>query len=114
MTEASPRFRGIFFEVYEALPRQGPGNHTSTARALSFCSDLPPSSAVLDLGCGIRVQTLHLAELTAGTIVAIDNHAPSIERLKTTLAERGYSKRVHAVVGDMAHPEQPLDSFDLI
>jgi cyclopropane fatty-acyl-phospholipid synthase-like methyltransferase len=114
MAEASPCFREIFFEVYEDLPRQGPGNRASTARALSFCSDLPPSPAVLDLGCGIGAQTLHLAELTAGTIVAIDNHAPSIERLEATLAERGLSKRVHAVEGDMAHPEQPLDSIDLI
>ncbi len=34
MTEADPRFWTIFFEVYESLPRQGPGNHTCEVRGL--------------------------------------------------------------------------------
>lgn len=114
MNEPSPRFWKIFFEVYEALPRQGPGNRTSAARALSFCGDLPPSPKVLDLGCGVGGQTLQLAELTSGSIVAIDSHAPNIERLKAAVAEHGLSQQVYAMVGDMAHPEQPLESFDLI
>lgn len=41
---------------------------------------------IIDLGCGVGGQTLHLADLTAGTIVAVDSHAPSIERLSATLA----------------------------
>jgi SAM-dependent methyltransferase len=69
---------------------------------------------VLDLGCGVGGQTLHLAELTAGSIVAIDSHAPSIERLQAAVAERGLSGRISAVVGDMARPGQPAGSFDLV
>lgn len=46
--------------------------------------------------------------------MAIDSHAPSIERLKATVAERGLSERVTALVGDMAQPEQASGSFDLI
>jgi SAM-dependent methyltransferase len=114
MSEMGPRFRKIFFEVFEALPRQGPGNRASAAKALSLCGDLPPAPAVLDVGCGSGAQTLYLAELTSGTIVAIDRHAPSIERLNATLAARGLLQRVTAQVGDMAHLEQPLESFDLI
>ena len=110
----APTDNRIFFEVYEALPRQGPGNRACAARALSLCRELPASPAILDLGCGVGAQTLHLAELTTGSIVAIDSHAPSIERLKGTLAERGLSQRVQAVVGDMADPGQPPESFDLI
>ncbi len=112
--DASPFFWKIFFEVYEALPRQGPGNLAGAARALDLCGDLPPAPAVLDLGCGVGAQTLYLAELTSGTITAIDSHAPFIERLKKTLAARGLSQRVQARVGDMAHPGQPPESFDLI
>ena len=33
MPEYTPRFREVFFDVYEALPRQGPGNRASAARA---------------------------------------------------------------------------------
>ena len=96
------------------MPRQGPGNLAGAARALDLCGDLPPAPAVLDLGCGVGAQTLYLAELTSGTITAIDSHAPFIERLKKTLAARGLSQRVQARVGDMAHPGQPPESFDLI
>lgn len=114
MTEPGPRFWEIFFEVYEALPRQGPGNRACAERALALCRELPAAPAILDLGCGVGAQTLYLAELTSGSIVAIDNHAPSIERLKRSIDSRGLSPRVQAQVGDMAHPEQPPESFDLI
>jgi SAM-dependent methyltransferase len=108
------RFWEVFFEVYEALPRQGPGSFDCTARAFRLCGELPPSPALLDLGCGVGGQTLHLARLTSGSIVALDNHAPSIERLRATLAERGLSQRVSSMVGDMADPGLPPQSFDLI
>jgi len=115
MNRSSPRFWEIFFEVYESLPRQGPGNRACAARALSLCRDLRESPAILDLGCGVGGQTLQLAELVApGSIVAIDSHAPSIERLKTAIAEHELSQRVSAIVGDMTSLEQPLGSFDLI
>ncbi len=61
MTELSPRFREIFFEVYENLPRQGPGNRACAARALGFCRDLPDYPEILDLGCGVGGQTFQLA-----------------------------------------------------
>jgi len=114
MNQPSPRFWEIFFELYEDLPRQGPGNRTCAATALGLCRELRELPAILDLGCGVGGQTLQLAELTSGSIVAIDNHAPSIERLQAAIAERGLSQRVSAIVGDMARPEQPLGSFDLI
>ncbi|RLK50646.1 methyltransferase family protein [Alkalispirillum mobile] len=114
MNKPSLRFWDIFFEVYLDLPRQGPGNRTSAARALALCHDLPQCPRILDLGCGVGGQTLQLAELTSGSILAIDSHAPSIERLQAAIAERRLSQRVSAVVGDMARPAQPLGSFDLI
>jgi len=114
MTEPGPRFWEIFFEVYEPLPRQGPGSRSCAARALGLCRELPESPAILDLGCGVGGQTLQLAELTSGSIVAIDSHAPSIERLQAAAADRGLLQRVRAVVGDMARPEQPAGSFDLV
>ena len=114
MPELTPRFWEVFFEVYEALPRQGPGNRACAARALGLCRDLPSAPAVLDLGCGVGGQTIHLAELTFGSIVAVDSHAPSIERLGRTLAERDLAHRVQPMVGDMAHPTLVRGSFDLI
>ena len=114
MAELTPRFWEIFFEVYEALPRQGPGSRDCAARALGLCRDLPAAPAVLDLGCGVGGQTFHLAELTAGSIIAIDSHAPWIDQLSRAVADRGLSRRIRPMVGDMAHPTFPPESFDLI
>lgn len=112
---SAPVSRGsqIFFEVFESLPRQGPGNRDCAARALAFCRDLPPKPAVLDLGCGAGRQTIHLAELTSGTVVAIDCHTPGVKRLKATAAGLGLSHRVSPIVGDMAEPGLRPASFDL-
>jgi SAM-dependent methyltransferase len=114
MSEPVSRTWEIFFEVYEALPRQGPGSRACAARALGICRELPPSPTVLDLGCGVGGQTLYLAELTGGSIIAVDRHAPSVARLNAALVARGLSRRVLAVVGDMSHPAFPPGSFDLI
>ncbi len=114
MNEPSPRFWELFSDVFEGLPRQGPGNLASAARALALCRDLPDHPAILDLGCGVGGQTLQLAELTSGSIVAIDRHAPSIERLQAAIVERGWTQRVRAVVGDMAQPDRALGRFDLV
>lgn len=115
MDESAPRFWEIFFEVFEHLPRQGPGNRASAERALGLCRDLSPSPVVLDLGCGVGGQTLLLAELLPGSVItAIDSHAPSIERLLETVLKRGLARCVRPLVGDMAHPELPTESCDLV
>ncbi|MBE0656902.1 MAG: class I SAM-dependent methyltransferase [Bryobacteraceae bacterium] len=114
MSELSARFWPIFFELYESLPRQGPGNRACAERALSMCGRLPPAPEVLDLGCGTGGQTLHLAELTAGTIFAVDSHEPNIERLRQSAAAHGLAERISAVVGDMCDLDLPQESFDLV
>lgn len=114
MSEPSERSLEIFFELYESLPRQGPGNRACAARALAMCRDLPAAPAVLDLGCGVGGQTLHLAELTSGSIVAVDLHVPSMSRLRRTLADRHLSHRIVPVIGEMARPSFLPGSFDLI
>jgi SAM-dependent methyltransferase len=105
----------LFLEVYEHLPRQGPGNRACAEKALHLCHGLPPSPVVLDLGCGVGGQTLHVAALLPGAIMtAIDSHPPGIERLRATVAERGLAERVRPMVGDMADLGLPPESFDLI
>jgi SAM-dependent methyltransferase len=108
------RFWEVFFQVYEPLPRQGPGNRPSAERAFRQCEKLPGKPAILDMGCGSGGQTLHLAELSPGSITALDNHAPSISRLQSILLERGLEHRIQAIVADMACPDLPTGSFDLI
>jgi SAM-dependent methyltransferase len=114
MPEYTPRFWEVFFDIFEALPRQGPGNRASAARALGLCRDLPPSPTILDMGCGIGCTTLHLAGLSPGVVVALDNHAPFVRRLSGTIAEHALSHRVRPLVGDMGAPPFAPESFDLV
>ncbi|MFO7817217.1 MAG: hypothetical protein R6V39_06015 [Desulfovibrionales bacterium] len=46
MNESNPRFWEIFFEVFENLPRQGPGNRTCAAGALDLCEALGEFPAI--------------------------------------------------------------------
>lgn len=108
------RAHEIFFEVFEPLPRQGPGSLACTQRALTLCRELPASPRVLDLGCGAGAQTIHLASLMAGPILAIDVHPPLIERLRAQIANRSLSDRVEALVANMAALGLPPESFDLV
>ncbi|MBK9519119.1 MAG: class I SAM-dependent methyltransferase [Anaeromyxobacter sp.] len=114
MAEPSARFWQVFFDLYLALPRQGPGNRASAERALALCGDLPPAPAVADLGCGVGGQTLLLAELTGGTVAAVDSLPAAVERLRAAAAARGLDGRVAAVVGDLARPPLPPQAFDLV
>lgn len=111
MSEAG---EAVFFEVYEALPRQGPGSRECTAQALALCRGLPARPAILDLGCGGGAQTLDLAALTDGRLDALDVHEPLVTRLAQQVAARGLSDRVRPAVGDMARPPCAPRSLDLI
>ena len=114
MSESGPRFWEAFFEVFGALPRQGPGDRASTERACRLCRDLPATPVVLDMGCGVGAQSLHLAGLAPGVVVALDRHAPFVRRLATAVAERGMARRVMPLVGEMGAPPFAEGRFDLI
>jgi ubiquinone/menaquinone biosynthesis C-methylase UbiE len=104
----------IFYEIFEALPRQGPGDEASTKKAFRKLAGLPEHPEILDVGCGTGMQTLVLAKLSTGNITALDNHAPFIEKLKRNAYRNSYSDRIHCVVGDMAAMNFPKGSFDVI
>lgn len=105
----------FFLQFHHGIPRQGPGTLAATTDAFRRIETLlPPSPAVLDLGCGNGGQTLTLADLTSGSILVIDNYPVFIEELRRRLADRGLLDRVTAQVGDMKALELPPESFDLI
>jgi len=106
--------KALFFELYESLDRQGPGDRASTARALACCSELPASPTIVDLGCGTGAQTLDLAELSPGTLLALDRHEPSVEKLQRRIEAAGLGDRVTALVGEMGATELAEESLDLV
>ncbi|HUX98715.1 MAG TPA: class I SAM-dependent methyltransferase [Candidatus Deferrimicrobium sp.] len=80
----------LLFELLKNLPRAGPGNNESTRKVFSMLYDLPPSPKILDIGCGPGMQTIELAKISNGKIVALDIHQPFLDRL----LEKAQTERV--------------------
>ena len=116
MTENAPMdgFWSHFYEIYEDIPRQGPGDRESTERALHMLPPLTPHQRILDIGCGSGAQTIDLARATAAQIVAIDRHEPFVTKLVKRVADQGLGSRIQAQVGDMNDLALPERSFDVI
>jgi len=70
-----------FYELFEALPRGGPGDKESTRRAFNTIPNPPEQPLILDIGCGPGVQTIELAKLSKGRIIALDNHQAFLDKL---------------------------------
>jgi SAM-dependent methyltransferase len=103
----------LFFEIFTALPRQGPGLNASTVRAFSAIRDLPAKSRILDIGCGAGFHTLELARLTEGTITAMDNHRGFLSILEERAVKAG-AVNIHCVEGDMLNLTFEPRTFDII
>nr|VFK01468.1 MAG: Methyltransferase domain-containing protein [Candidatus Kentron sp. H]VFK01507.1 MAG: Methyltransferase domain-containing protein [Candidatus Kentron sp. H]VFK05043.1 MAG: Methyltransferase domain-containing protein [Candidatus Kentron sp. H] len=104
----------LIHEVFDPLPRQGPGDDGSTRRALECMTGLPERPRILDIGCGSGAQTAALARLTRGEITALDNHAPYFEVVRARAAQAKAADRVRCVEGDMAALDFDEGAFDAI
>lgn len=101
-----------FFELFESLPRQGPGCEEATLEALRLLKHLPDHPAVLDIGCGNGIQTLTLARELKSKILAIDNHPPLLRHLDQVAKEACLSVETH----EMSMIDMPFaaEHFDLL
>jgi SAM-dependent methyltransferase len=105
----------IMFTVHKGLPREGPGNRESTARALGLIDDLPAAPDVLDIGCGPGMQTVDLAALLpSARIRAVDAHAPFLADGARRAEAAGCADRIEFNVGDMRALEFAPKTFDLL
>ncbi len=104
----------LFMDIYERMPRQGPGNEDSTLKALAALGQLPEEPNILDLGCGSGAQTVQLAQATGSHVTAVDFYEPFLRSLRSNADEAGVGDRVQTVLGDMATLDFEDESFDLI
>lgn len=103
-----------FYAIFEAIPRQGPGEREATLLALASLPPLVPGARLLDIGCGKGAQTFDLAQATAAHITALDNHGPFLAEVHRRAAELGLEGRVTAQLGDMAALPFDDGSFEVV
>jgi ubiquinone/menaquinone biosynthesis C-methylase UbiE len=106
--------KDIFFQIHQGMDREGPGDYHSTKRAFLKLIDLPSHPKILDIGCGPGSQTLDLATLTNGQIIAIDNHLPYINQLQQKVLDKALSEKITVLQGDMSALDFLNTSFDII
>ena len=104
----------IFWELHSDLPREGPGDLKSTARAYAAASDLPRQPKILDIGCGPGMQTLDLAKPSQGEIIAIDFHQPFLDELIRRAKNAGLDKHIQARKMSMFEMDFAPEQFDLV
>lgn len=106
----------MLLEVFEALPRGGPGDAETAARALALVRDLPRRARVLDLGCGPGpAATLWLARrLAHSRVVAVDLHAPFVANARARARAEGLADRVFAVRAAIEALPFAAASLDLV
>jgi len=103
-----------FFEIYGTLPRAGPGDDASTRRAYRMMKDLPENPKILDIGCGPGMQTMVLARLSKGKIIALDNHQPFLDKVTKDAKALGLSRYIETLNQDMNTMDFRPESFDII
>ena len=103
-----------FYELFEALPRGGPGDNNSTRRAFNAIPYPPQQPLILDIGCGPGVQTIELAKLSKGRIIALDNHQAFLDKLIKNAKNEGLLDHItpeNRSMHDMTFEE---NTFDII
>ena len=103
-----------FYELFEALPRCGPGGNEFTFHAFNIITNLPKQPFILDIGCGPGVQTLELARISNSKIIALDNHQPFLDKLMKTARDEGLAKNIILKNISMLDMDFDENTFDII
>ncbi len=103
-----------FYELFVGLPRGGPGDNDSTTKAFGYLKNIPSEPQILDIGCGPGMQTLELAKLLNGTIIALDNYQPFLDILMKNAIRNGVEKRIIPKNQSMLEMDFKNNSFDVI
>ena len=103
-----------FYELYTGLPRGGPGDNISTRKAYSMLKNIPAEPLILDIGCGPGMQTLELARISPGKIIALDNYQPFLDSLLKQAAKEGLDKKIIIKNQSMLEMDFSDNMFDII
>ncbi|MCK5015164.1 MAG: class I SAM-dependent methyltransferase [Candidatus Omnitrophica bacterium] len=102
------------YELCERLPRCGPGDNESTRRAYESILEVPKQPFILDIGCGTGMQTLELARISEGKIIALDNCQGFLDILMNRAVEDRLQDFVTPKNMSMREMDFNEETFDII
>ena len=102
------------YELCEALPRCGPGDNEFTRRAFSAIPKRPKHPFILDIGCGTGVQTIELARISNGKIIALDNHQAFLDTLMKQARNKRLAQKIIPRNVSMLEMDFEERTFDII
>lgn len=103
-----------FYELFLGLPRGGPGDNKSSRKTFSYLKNIPSEPLILDIGCGHGMQTLELARICKGKIIALDNYQPFLDILMQNAIKEGFEDRIILKNQSMLEMDFKNDTFDII
>jgi len=104
----------IFWELHCDIPREGPGDNASTRNAYALLNNLPEQPRILDIACGPGMQTIELAKISTGNILAVDTHQPFLDELNKCASSADLTGRISTRNLSMFELDLEPGSFDVI
>jgi SAM-dependent methyltransferase len=104
----------IFYEIFNDLPRGGPGSSAFTRKAFELMTGLPHEPQILDIGCGKGIQTLELTRISGGHLTGLDNHQPFLDELSLKASDLGLRDKIETRLGSMFSLDFEPESFDVL
>jgi len=102
------------YELCEALPRSGPGDNKYTKRAFNSIPLPQKHPFILDIGCGQGMQTIELAKISNGKIIALDNHQAFLDKLMEQARNEGLEENIIPQNMSMLDMNFAEETFDII
>jgi len=102
------------YELCEALPRCVPGDNEFTRRAFSAIGKAAKQPLILDIGCGPGVQTIELARISNGKVIALDNHQAFLDKLMEQARNEGLEEKIIPKNMSMLKMDFEENTFDII
>ena len=102
------------YELCEALPRSGPGDNEFTRRAFNSIPQPQKHPFILDIGCGQGMQTIELAKISDGKIIALDNHQGFLDILMRQAKRQGLEEKIIPQNISMLDMNFEEGTFDII
>jgi ubiquinone/menaquinone biosynthesis C-methylase UbiE len=103
----------LIVDFHKEARRLAPGSKEETLKALKLTNlNLSNELNIADIGCGSGAQTLDLARLTHGKIIAVDLFPEFLEKVKEHAAGQGFKERINTLqcsMDDLPFEEESLD-----